>query len=150
MNRCILLMRGHGLISATIRWQTRCWASHAALYVGGGNVIEAWPSKVRLNKQKSWENVKALTNPALGPDDWDRVEKTMRSQIGKKYDYGAVLRFLSWQRDKDSDNDKWFCFELLHYALRRAGFPVVDIADCRVHGGHFEASIDWVEVPLPT
>lgn len=145
----ILLMQGRGLISATIRWQTRCWASHVALHVGGGHVIEAWPPVVRMRRLTDWAGVKAYVHREMRLEDWQEVERRMRSQLGKRYDYGAVLRFLAWQRDSDATNEKWFCFELMHWALRSAGFPIANVADCRVDGGHFEASRELFRTVIP-
>jgi uncharacterized protein YycO len=117
-------MRGRSWISEVIRWQTRCWASHAALYVGDGKVLEAWTSGVREHTMSAWDNVVAYTNPFMKPEDWKNVEALIRGQLGKPYDFKAVLRFLAWQRDSDSDNGKWFCFELVAWALQEAGFQI--------------------------
>lgn len=143
-------MRGRGLISRAIRWQTRCQFSHCALYVGGGYLLEAWPPAVRLHYCDDWSDMVAYTHPEMRLADWQQAEKLIRSQIGRPYDYGAVVRFATgWQKDQDAENGKWFCFEILHWALRRAGFPLAKVSDSRIHGGHFEASPAIVRTILP-
>lgn len=48
---------------------------------------------------------------------------TMRSQIGKKYDFRAIFG-MPFKRDWQED-DCWFCSELIAYAFDKAGVPLV-------------------------
>lgn len=110
----VLLFRGIGAISAMIRWQTRGPYSHAALlYPDGRRIIEAWHTGVRSKLLTSWAGVDAFEVPGI--HDWTTVFAFAEAQLGKRYDFVSVLRFLDRARAKD--NQKWFCSELVYSAL---------------------------------
>ena len=48
--------------------------------------------------------------------------QALRSQIGKPYDYAAIIGFV-FRRDWQADN-RWFCSELPAWAAEQAGCPI--------------------------
>jgi len=46
----------------------------------------------------------------------EQFECFLLSQVGEKYDFWAILRFLT--RKPFIENSKWFCSELIDYGLR--------------------------------
>lgn len=123
----ILLFSGRGLVSKLIRWQTNGKYSHAAIQLPSGKIIEAWhnPAKVRLRGPlQDWSNVEAFDVEGITADQWHDAVEWLQKQIGKKYDFGGVLRFVTrWRKDQD---EKWFCSELVFQALREAGVNLLE------------------------
>jgi uncharacterized protein YycO len=115
----ILLFRGRGLISSLIRWQTRGEYSHAALLMPDGRIIESWQGDgVRIKTLADWVGVDAYTVVGMTDEQWERAFEFARSQLGRGYDYWAIVRFIS--RDKMPENERWFCSELVFAALAHA------------------------------
>lgn len=115
----ILAYRGRGLISKAIQWQTRSPYSHVAIELPNGLVIEAW-HKGGVSQSPSYRTLHTggTKVDVFGIDikfDLHRVERFLTEQIGKKYDFNAVARFIS-RRDEPAD-DKWFCSELVLAAM---------------------------------
>ena len=122
----ILLFKGRGMVSRLIRWQTNGQYSHAALQLPNGRIIEAWhkPAKVRLRSRlEDWSNVEAYDVEGMDAAQWSMAMAWAHRQIGKKYDFGGVFRFLT-RRRKDQD-EKWFCSELVFQAVKEGGVDLL-------------------------
>ena len=121
----VLLFRGRGFISASIRWQTRSPYSHAALlYPDGKTIIEAWQFRgVQKREVIDWEGIEVFEAPNLDAWRWEQIFHFAESKIGKRYDYRGVLRFLS--RIPASTDDAWFCSELVFAAFQSAGWNLL-------------------------
>jgi len=123
----ILLFKGRGVISNLIRWQTNGQYSHAALQLPDGKIIEAWhkPAEVRIRPPlKDWSNVDAFDVEGMTAKQWTLAAQWTQMQVGKKYDFGGVLRFVTrWRKEQD---DKWFCSELVFAALKYAGVNLLE------------------------
>ena len=123
----ILLFRGRGFVSKLIRWQTNGNYSHAAIQLPTGRLIEAWhkPSKVRLRRRLSdLSNVEAFDVEGMTVEQWQASVEWLQAQIGKNYDFGGVLRFLTrWRKPQD---DAWFCSELVFQAVKEGGVDLLD------------------------
>src|SRR5688572_9599894 len=130
----ILLFRGKGFFSTLIRWQTRSPFSHAAILLPDGvTIIESWQGEgVRKKKVTNWSDIDKFT-VNVSPEVWEKVIAFCESQVGKKYDYLQVLRFVS--RRKGKDDSKWFCSELVFRGFELAGEPLlarkIGRASCR-------------------
>lgn len=115
------LYRGKSFISKLIRWRTWSKYSHASWILDSGEVIEAWWGGVRLK-------------PCIDSDHTDRtqidlfrinltrrqregVEEFLMAQVGKKYDFRSIAKFVSRRAEVAADQDKWFCSELVFAAL---------------------------------
>ncbi len=119
----LLAYRGRSLISKAIRWQTRSVYSHVALEDLNGTVYEAWHVG-GVRKLGSLQHGHApgtkIDRFAIIPvlDDM-AVRSFLLEQLGKKYDYRSVFRFLT--RRECAADDRWFCSELVAYALNLGG-----------------------------
>jgi uncharacterized protein YycO len=131
----VLQYRGRGLISRSIRFQTRSVYSHSALAFSDGDIIEAWHT----------EGVRWITDPfdrhdlntlidvygIHGVVDDYMARVFAEAQIGKKYDFWTVGRFLT--RRTAPRNDRWFCSELVLTILKEGGLELL-------HGNYSEMS----------
>lgn len=123
----ILLFKGKGIISRLIRWQTNGQYSHAAIQLPDKRIIEAWhkPNRVRLRGPlQDWSNVDAFDVEGMDAAQWTMASSWLQQQIGKKYDFNGVFRFLS-RRRKDKD-DKWFCSELVFHCVKEGGIDLLE------------------------
>lgn len=116
----VLLFRGRGAISAAIRWQTRSRYSHAALRLRDGRIVESWQGAgVQIKTLTDWTGIDAYLIPSATPAQWDEALDQACYLVGHGYDYWAIARFVS--RRLMPFNDRWFCSELVFWALARAG-----------------------------
>lgn len=109
-------------ISTLIRAATWSHWSHVGL-VANGEVIEATPlygvRQIKLEDAINRASDSALVElPARDPQ---RIFQAVRSQLGKPYDWRAVLG-LGLRRDWQ-ERDAWFCSELIAWAAAEAGEP---------------------------
>ncbi len=79
-------------------YEKRLW-NHCAIYVGNDEIIEAFPSGVEKNElTKSYLNNKfeivAIRKKSSSKENLLRAIQHCTEQVGKKYDYGAVVYFL--------------------------------------------------------
>lgn len=126
----VLAYRGVSLISRAIRWQTRSPYSHIALEMADGAIYEAWhvggvrcmPDYRIGHTPGTRIDVFGLPITAMGEA---HARTFLDEQVGKKYDFADVLRFLS--RRSATENDKWFCSELALVALRKAGVKLLNL-----------------------
>jgi len=125
----ILQYRGRSVISRAIRVQTRSIYSHSAILLTDTlEVFEAWAVGGVLRSR----NYLAVHTPGTPVDvfritgdyDEDRVRAFCGLQLGKKYDFGAVARFMT--RRKARDNNKWFCSELVAAAFAVGGLDLLN------------------------
>lgn len=126
----IALYKGKSFISKLIKWQTRGKYSHAAIIFKDGKVIEAWQAGDSLVRFMPSVN----EGHTLGTEvDIFKVKTTskqdkviydfMRGQVGKKYDWGLILGFLT--RGDTDNRDKWICSELVFAAFKVAGIDLL-------------------------
>ena len=91
----ILLSTGDALASAAIRIHTMSRYSHASLYIGGGQVIEAIGSGVTLQSVpqavKDDRLVSVYRRLHITPGQANMVVRYARQQIGKDYDLSGAL-----------------------------------------------------------
>lgn len=115
----IALYQGTDPVSMLIRWQTRSQYSHSALLTDNGEVIEAtmrpFPrgSVARvagLNAQHA-EGTKVDIFESLAAHDEMKSDKWLEQQIGKRYDYRSVFRFMT--RVPADENQAYYCSELV-------------------------------------
>ena len=62
--------------------------------------------------------------------DSESIEEFARRQVGCKYDFLAILRFLS--RRPYAENNKWFCSELIAAACERSGSSIIRLPASQV------------------
>ncbi|HUQ94200.1 MAG TPA: YiiX/YebB-like N1pC/P60 family cysteine hydrolase [Bryobacteraceae bacterium] len=144
----ILLFKGRGFLSKLIQWQTRGRFSHAAIMMRDGSIVEAWQGKgVRVQFLTDYSNVERFVIPSMTDAQWDKAIAYAMSQVGKKYDYWAIIRFIS--RTAMPENDHWFCSELVIAALNHADvFPFVRMPASEISPGLLHVSPLLVPKPL--
>jgi uncharacterized protein YycO len=123
----IALYKGKSALSRAIRWRTWSEYSHAAWVLDDGSVIEAWKDGVRhvLNIQSQHTpgtEVDLFTLNLTTAQKW-AIQDFLIRQVGKPYDYGAILGFLT--RAKSENPEKWFCSELIFAACQSAGIELL-------------------------
>jgi cell wall-associated NlpC family hydrolase len=91
----ILLSADPGVASAGIRLLTVSPVSHAAIYVGNGEVAEALRGGVRLRSIdrviREESVVAAFRHPALDEARAEQMVRFAREQVGAPYDYVGVM-----------------------------------------------------------
>ena len=119
----ILFCRSNTFVSWAIRLLTWSEFSHVVLVTPTGTCIEAtWPRVHEVTRDfVNGDNdvVVEVELPCLDP-----VEATWwaRGQIGKPYDWRALLGFLI-HRDW-TEGQHWFCSELVAAAFEEGGMPL--------------------------
>lgn len=96
--------------------------SHVAL-VDGDEVIEAvWPRVRVAPLQLVLTRHSAYAFVDLPARSADRIVKAARAQVGKPYDWTALVGMVvrrDWQ-----EGDSWFCSELVAWSLAQGGSPL--------------------------
>lgn len=128
----IALYKGVSLISILIRMQTRSVYSHAACLLDDDSAIEAWNVggvrhiKTLLTGHKPQTDIDVYHIAATQAQQ-ECYEKFLHAQVGKKYDFRSVFRFLT--KYPAVRNNKWFCSELVMAACAEAGItPLLRVA----------------------
>lgn len=122
----VLLFPARSLVGRVIGWQTRSSFSHAALLDSRGTLIESREGKgVRELHHQSARSLGAQAFRVEGADDevWWNAMSFARGQVGARYDYRSVARFLT--RSKPRADGKWFCSELVFAALQFGGVDLL-------------------------
>jgi uncharacterized protein YycO len=126
----ILLYRGTGIINSLIRWQTRSHYAHAAIHYNG-SVYEALPFKGVIvrpvedrDTKDAAEFIIAGGGAYLVEDQLGLALDFLSAQVGRKYDFGGIVRFMT--RQKSPKNKRWFCSELVYAAIQAAGLNLLN------------------------
>lgn len=143
-------------ISGAIRRVTGSLVSHAMLYIGAGQVVEAIEDGVVLRSiedaVKDSRLVVAFRHPDLSPEQALRIRDYAGRQLDKRYNW-AILRHPAFLLDKavfcrgktgedldrcvnwygrinigTASNDRFYCSELVLKAYQEAGVPLTNIA----------------------
>lgn len=121
----VVLFKGRGLMSRLIEWQTRGDYSHAAIFdEDTGTLYESWQTD-GVHKKADWN---VHNDPTVDffkfqhtKEEAETIRAFLESQLGKKYDWLGVVRFVSRTQLKADAKEKWFCSELVTAALAAAG-----------------------------
>lgn len=124
----ILLFKGGDPISWVVQMQTRSPYSHVGLLDTCGRcVIEAYPGtgvRRRILSLDDEARIDAYDVAGLTEQGYKQALAFAKSQLGKKYDWRGVLRFVD--KLPARENDKWFCSELVHKSLSTAGVRLLE------------------------
>lgn len=123
MSSQLLFFKGISLISRHIRLFTWGEYSHVGVLTSDGRLIEAWhKGGVIENDLEEAPHTPGTIVDVYGilTDFNEEVFLSeLRSEVGKGYDYFGIVNFI---RRKNANNwDRWFCSELVHAKLARAG-----------------------------
>lgn len=130
----LLFSDSPGIGSMVIRWFTRSKWSHVDIVLSdkldsdtpivgalaSGGVTKYYLGD-RMEKATRASAVRINCTPEIGNKAIDWLE----TQIGKKYDWGAIFFAIGFNRDWRSEED-WFCSELGATFALKCGMPVVD------------------------
>jgi uncharacterized protein YycO len=137
MTLYIQLHKGRSFFSRLIKWQTRSPYSHASVWFvdhadpHGGVVIESMEGKGVRAVPADWYgalraegHIALYTVPSLTDGQIALIRSFMEGQIGLKYDWHAVFKFVT--RRAHAHDDKWFCSELVFDAFKEAGVVLLN------------------------
>ncbi|MEM1957568.1 MAG: YiiX/YebB-like N1pC/P60 family cysteine hydrolase [Archaeoglobaceae archaeon] len=120
----IILCRGcAGWLEETFGNIVGYW-HHAAMYIGNGQMIEAWKDGVRIvpvsmvNKASEVAVYRVSTTDAVRYNaiNW------AKSKVGLPYDY----KWLTYVGGKEIEGSSYYCSELIWAAYLKAGGPDID------------------------
>jgi len=148
-NADIIVSTTPALISRLIRRATASTVSHAMLYIGGGQVVEAIGEGVRLRPLATAVQDASLAvayrHPMITEMQALRARDFAGHQIGKAYDSLGIVGQAGFQLDRRvfclngniecirrvgrnnmriQQTDKFFCSELVWAAFQKAGIPL--------------------------
>jgi hypothetical protein len=149
----VLLVEGRAQISTAIKYLTQSTWSHAALYVGGGDLVEVTLEdgcqRVPLEKYAS-HNTRICRAAGLSEDERAAVAQFMVARIGLTYDLRNILdlaRYLlptppvpiRWRRRMlalgSGDPTRAICSSLIAQAFQSVAYPILpDIRTTRAMG----------------
>lgn len=134
----VLLMRGRGFISSSIRVATRSIWSHCAFWDGNTNTkIEAWQgSGVVERPNTDWTDIDVFTLEGATTEQWQIILDHARNTLGAGYDYAGVMAFITKARITDQVIPQWFCSSLVQYCCARAGIPLQERVSYREVSPH--------------
>jgi uncharacterized protein YycO len=130
--RALFVTRPRNLGSALIRAREGSTASHCALQMRSGPVIESVFPRVRLHTAGEWaehcaeKGIVTVDTFTVGLPREDEAEAWALGQVGKPYGLLGLLGFLLW-RDLESDQAP-YCSQLLMGAAKAGGFVQRDKA----------------------
>ena len=125
----IVQYKGRSPISKAIQWQTRSVYSHSALMLPDDSIIEAWHvGGVRhephpLTGHEPGTRIEVYVVDTTPTQDY-QIERFVKSQVGKGYDFRAIARFLT--REKGDNPERWFCSELVFAGFQHVGINLLE------------------------
>lgn len=121
-------LRGPGLAPSVIRFCTRSPHHHVGIIDPHTNIAYESVTKTGVTKSRDY-----VAHPGFSIDlfrvwvteDQKRVVLDfLEKQLGKRYDWSAVVQVLNYERDWTED-DEWFCSELVAAAFLAAGIYLI-------------------------
>jgi uncharacterized protein YycO len=110
------------ILSRMIRWITWSEYSHVDFVMPNGQLLGARADGVRIRRPEGrYHFIRAEI------DAPDSVLDSALSQVGKPYDFTAIIGFLfrrNWQRQ-----DAWYCAELVSWAFCESGVTLLTCSD---------------------
>jgi uncharacterized protein YycO len=138
----IALYKGTSFTSKLIRWFTRSQYSHAAVMLDNHTVIESWQKVGVVHAMSLWQNhnkkteIDLYTITDLPINVEQDIIYNLKKQVGKKYDWLMVFRFVSRRPENEASQNKWFCSEVLIDKFAFCGWPLLNALAYMVAPGH--------------
>jgi uncharacterized protein YycO len=127
VNLYVFAVKGKGLGPFVIRFFTRSVYSHVGIFSNDENLgYESITKKgvVAIKKLSDDKDLDLLVIKLL-PQQREQILNFLNQQLGKAYDWKAVINVLNYKRDW-RENDKWFCSELVARAFEIAGIRLLN------------------------
>ena len=118
----VRIYKGTSIISKLIQFQSDGPYSHSAI-VFGDTVYEAKEFK-GVQKHPITDDVGSVYDDFavdMTVEQVDILMKFLEAQMGKKYSYGMIARFITRKQVDRKASQTWFCSELVFAALQKAG-----------------------------
>ena len=119
----ILLSTNNKLGSRLIRLGTWSKYSHCDVFTEDGSIIGAVPFKGVIEYDPTERLTDRHEVRIVNNVDAVQVVSALRSQVGRAYDWSGVIS-IPIHRDWHS-RDKWFCSELIAWAVERTGIQII-------------------------
>src|ERR1041385_1977448 len=107
--------------SYVVRFGTRSDWSHVDTVLPDGNLLGALPLDGVQIRPPDYANFTSSLRVSLDIGCDEVFYELLKSQIGKPYDWWAVVSFAVGDRDWQTE-DNWFCSELQVWAVIKCGF----------------------------
>jgi uncharacterized protein YycO len=120
----IILCRGcAGWLEETFGNIVGYW-HHAAMYIGNGQMIEAWKDGVRIVPVDMVKKASEVGVYRVKTTDTVRINAInwAKTKVGLPYDY----KWLTYIGGKEVEGDSYYCSELVWAAYLKAGGPDID------------------------
>lgn len=119
------LHRGTSLVGRLIQWQTRSPYSHVSIVLDDGTLLEAREGRGVVHERtladaRARETVDVVTVPSSAEQYASAMDFYQR-QLGKRYDYSSVIRFVTRSQARREAAEVWFCSELAFAGAQQAG-----------------------------
>lgn len=120
---------GRSAISWTIQRTTRHWCSHISAISEDGRVIESWHRDGVVEREHfslghtPRTPIHLYEMPHMTPQQQAKLWRGMMAEVGKKYDWRAILSFATRSKSKHNP-DKWICSELFCQKARAADHAI--------------------------
>ena len=130
----IALYKGTGWINKIIMWVSRGDYSHSSVLLNDGTIIEAWPGGVRRRKnlldKMNTNTVVDVFEVDTTPDQDKIIQEFLEKQMGKGYDYLAVIGFVLYTSHQGRIKyERWICSELIFDAFQKVSINLLDRVD---------------------
>ncbi len=107
----VIAFPGQGIIGALIRWQSRGRYGHIATCYDGAVYESQYPDGVTVRDFDPAKDNRAGVEWYRVDCDEESALRFARKQLGKRYDYSSVLRFISRRQATQESLGRWFCSE---------------------------------------
>ena len=136
MGMKIAQYQGTGWISKAIMFMSRGGYSHAAVLLTDDSIIEAHAKRGVCTRKSLLDEVDTNTvvdvfEVATTPEQDIIIETFLKRQVGKKYDYLAIVGFvLHTTHQGRIQYGRWICSELVFAAFQQAGINLLERVEC--------------------
>lgn len=132
----IAMYKGTGWVSKSILFMSRGGYSHAAVQLNDGSIIEAHASRGVTRRKSLLDEINTNTvvvtyDVETTPEQDVIITKFLESQLGKKYDYLAIVGFVFHTTHQGRiQYGRWICSELVFAAFQKAGINLLERVEC--------------------
>lgn len=144
----IIVVQSNTWLGRAIRFVTRSWASHVAVYVGEGVLFEARPSRAgytSIDRYATTDYSWRIYRLKCDSDSKEMFVEALLRKEGRKYDFLQILYLLVVSllglRGKvavKTSNNRSICSEVIFEALEEAGIKWDGWRQANVVPGDFE------------